>query len=78
MSYQLLRIFYMACLLLLLTFTFPGCGDSGKEAVDEVTGNRAVKQFHKSKEDIENIANKQAEKYESILKDEEKDKDEEN
>ena len=57
--------------LMLICFTLLGCGDNGKEAVDELTGNRAVKQFHKSKEDIENIADIQAKKYDSILTDEE-------
>jgi hypothetical protein len=69
---------FIIMIFILIYFIIPGCGDSGKEAVDGITGNRAVKQFHKSKEDIEKIADKQAEKYESILKDEEKDKDEEN
>jgi len=34
--------------------------------VDEVTGNRAVKQYHKSKKDIEKITEQQAERYKSI------------
>ena len=42
-----------------------GC-DSGEKAIDEITGNRAVKQYHKSKKDIEKIADRQAERYESI------------
>lgn len=67
---QLWPGFIIKCLML-ICFIFPGCGDSGKEAVDELTGNRAVKQFHKFKEDIENSANKQAKKYDSILTDEE-------
>ena len=45
-----------------------GC-DSGEKVVDEVTGNRAVKQYHKSKEDIRKIAEQQAEKYGRILGD---------
>ena len=67
---------FIIMIFILICFIIHGCGDSGKEAVDEVTGNRAVKQFHKSKEDIENIAKKQTEKYDSILKDDEEDKDE--
>ena len=46
-------------------FTFAGC-DSGEKVVDEVTGKRAVKQYHQSKKDIEKIADKQAEKYGKI------------
>ena len=47
-----------------------GC-DSGKQAVDELTGNRAVKQFHKSKEDMDKIAGRQSEKF-GRMTDEEK------
>jgi hypothetical protein len=47
-----------------------GC-DSGKQAVDEFTGKRAVKQFHKSKEDMEKIANHQVDKL-GRIPDEEK------
>ena len=46
-------------------FMIGGC-DSGEKAIDEVTGNRAVKQYHKTKKDIENIAEKQAERYGTI------------
>jgi hypothetical protein len=48
---------------------FAGC-DSGQKALDEVTGNRAVKQYHKAKKDIERINNQQAEKYQNIPDDE--------
>ncbi len=52
-----------------------GC-DSGKKVVDEVTGNRAVKQYHKSRKDLEKIADQQAERYSNIPDDgEEKDDD---
>lgn len=43
-----------------------GC-DGGKEAVDEATGNRAVKQYLKAKDDVERIAGRQIEKYNSAL-----------
>ena len=46
-----------------------GC-DSGEKALDEVTGNRAVKQYHKSTKDIEKIADQQAEKNKSITEEE--------
>ena len=48
-----------------------GC-DSGEKVVDEVTGNRAVKQYHQSKKNIEKIADKQAEKYSKIPGDDDK------
>jgi len=50
-----------------------GC-DSGEKAVDEITGNRAVKQYHKSKKDIEKIADRQAERYKSIPDDSKEDR----
>jgi hypothetical protein len=46
-----------------------GC-DSGEKALDEATGNRAVKQYHKSKEDIERVTRQQSEKLKSIPDDE--------
>jgi hypothetical protein len=51
-----------------------GC-DSGKKAVDEVTGNRAVQQYHKSKNDIREIADQQAERYKHIPGEDEPDDD---
>lgn len=66
---RLMKILFMNVLIIMFALTLWGCGDSGKDAVDELTGNRAVKQYHKSKEDIENIADKQAEKYGNALKD---------
>jgi len=53
-----------------------GC-DSGEKALDEVTGNRAVKQYHKSKKDLENIEDQQAERYRAIPEDDEEKGDEE-
>lgn len=50
---------------------FGGC-DSGEKVVDEVTGHRAVKQYHKSKKDLEKIEEQQAERYEAIPDDENK------
>ena len=38
-----------------------GC-DSGEKALDEVTGNRAVKQYHKSKKDLEKVTDRQSER----------------
>lgn len=42
-----------------------GC-DSGEKALDEVTGNRAVKQYHKSKKDLEKVADRQSERLKGI------------
>ncbi len=46
-----------------------GC-DSGEKAVDEVTGNRAVKQYHKSKKDIEKVTSQQTDRLKGIPDDE--------
>jgi hypothetical protein len=51
--------------------TIGGC-DSGKEAIDEATGHRALKQYHRSKKKIDEIAEKQAERYEAIPDEREK------
>jgi hypothetical protein len=56
----------MAFILALVTLSVIWGCDSGEKAIDEITGNRAVKQYHKSKKDIEKIADRQAERYESI------------
>lgn len=48
-----------------------GC-DSGEKVVDEVTGHRAVKQYHKSKKDLEKIEEQQAERYGAIPDEESK------
>jgi hypothetical protein len=42
-----------------------GC-DSGKEAIDDVTGNKAVKQFEKSKKDIYKAVDKKSEKLKDL------------
>ena len=56
----------MTILIALVGLGMIGGCDSGKKTVDEVTGNRAVKQYHKSQKDIEKITKQQAEKYKSI------------
>ena len=53
-----------------------GC-ESGEKVVDEVTGNRAVKQYRKIEKDMEKLESQQAERYESILGVEEEDQGEE-
>jgi len=50
---------------------FCGC-DRGEKALDEATGNRAVKQYHKTTKDIEKVTAQQSERLKSIP-DEEKD-----
>jgi hypothetical protein len=48
---------------------FAGC-DSGEKARDELTGNRAVKQYHQSTKDIGKIVDRQTEKYKTVPDDE--------
>jgi len=55
----------MISILLILS----GC-DSGEKARDELTGNRAVKQYHQSTKDIGKIVDRQTEKHKSIPEDE--------
>jgi hypothetical protein len=52
-----------------LIFLMTGC-DSGEQAIDEVTGNRAVKQYHKTTEDLEKVANQQEQRYDGIAEEE--------
>ena len=54
----------------------PGC-ESGEKVVDEVTGNRAVKQYRKIEKDMEKLESQQTERYESILGVEEEDQGQE-
>jgi len=44
--------------------------DTGEKAVDELTGNRAVKQYHKTTKDVGKIADQQARKFQTIPEDE--------
>jgi hypothetical protein len=60
--------FIILPLLSLAVAAFPGC-DSGKKTVDQVTGNDAVKQFEKSKEKIDDIADKQSERLNGLRED---------
>ena len=52
-------------IVLFFIFLITGC-DSGQKAVDEVTGNRAVKQYHKTAEDLEKIAKQQEQRHQDI------------
>ncbi len=67
------RCFFMALLIALSGLGMIGGCDSGEKVLDEVTGKRAVKQYHKSKKDIEKIAEQQAERYKSIPDDDKED-----
>lgn len=53
-------------------FMFSGC-DSGEKAREELTGNRAVKQYHQSTKKVEKIVDRQTEKHKSIPDDEKQD-----
>ena len=64
------RRFFIVLLISLAGFGIIYACDSGKNAVDEVTGNSAVKQYHKSKKDIGKIVNQQTERYNNIPGDE--------
>ena len=66
------RRFFMTLPIALVGLGMIGGCDSGEKMVDEATGNRAVKQYHKSKKDIEKITEQQAERYKSILDDDDK------
>ncbi len=70
------RCFFMALLIALGGLGMIGGCDSGEKVLDEVTGKRAVKQYHKAKKDIEKIADQQAERYKSIPDDDDKEDDE--
>jgi hypothetical protein len=47
-----------------------GC-ESGEKVVDEVTGNRAVKQYREMEKDVKRLETQQAERYKTILREEE-------
>ena len=69
MRYSKVGIFFLALLISLACSGIIGGCDSGKKTVDEVTGNRAVKQYHKSKKDLGKIADQQEERYQNIPED---------
>jgi hypothetical protein len=61
------RVLLMVALIVLVgAGLIPGC-ESGEKVVDEVTGNRAVKQYRKVEKDLEQLESQQADRYESIL-----------
>jgi hypothetical protein len=57
---------FLAVLVILFSLVyFTGC-DSGKETIDAVTGNQAVKQYHKSEQDVRRITDQQSERLNAI------------
>lgn len=63
-------LFFLMLLVMLVGIVMITACDSAKDVVDEATGNRAVKQYHRSKKRIDRIAEQQAERYDNILPDE--------
>lgn len=64
------NLFGMVALLAGVIFALSAC-DTGEKAVDELTGNRAVKQYHKTTKDVGKIADQQTRKFQTIPEDEE-------
>jgi hypothetical protein len=69
MKKHCLRLCFVTPLMVVGLVNLSGC-DSGEKARDELTGNRAVKQYHKSTKDIGKIVDRQTEKYQSVPDDE--------
>lgn len=63
-----IRLFMMMCLMIVGIFALCGC-DSGEKAVDKVTGNEAVKQYHNLKKELGKIEEEQAKKYDKVMDD---------
>jgi hypothetical protein len=64
-----LRLCLVVQVMISAVVIFSGC-DSGEKARDELTGNRAVKQYHQSTKDIGKVVDRQTEKLKSIPDDE--------
>ena len=58
--------FFLLPLVMLVGFSMISACDSAKDVVDEATGNRAVKQYHRTKKKLDKIAEQQAERYGNI------------
>lgn len=65
------RVFFRVVLIAFVGIGLMAGCESGEKAVDEVTGNRAVKQYRKTEKDLERLETQQAERYKSILGEEE-------
>ena len=58
--------YFLTLLVTLVSFgLFIGC-DTASDVIDEATGNRAVKQYHRTTEKLDKIAEQQAERYGNI------------
>ena len=66
MRYSEWPYFFLTMLIFIFFLSMISSCDSGKEVVDEVTGNRSVKQFQKTEKNIQEIADQQAERYKNI------------
>lgn len=62
--------FFVVLLVILVGIGMISACDSAKDVVDEASGNRAVKQYHRSKKRIDKITEQQSERYGSLLDDE--------
>ena len=65
-------LYFIMPMMIFGSGVFAGC-DSGEKARDELTGNRAVKQYHQSTKNIEKIVDRQTEKHKSMPDDETQD-----
>jgi len=67
--------FFLTILITLVGISlFTGC-DSASDVIDEATGNRAVKQYHRTTKKLDKIAEQQAERYGNIPDEEEVEED---
>ena len=62
--------FFLMFLFTLVGFSFFTACDSAKDVIDEATGNRAVKQYHRTTKKLDKIAEQQEERYGNIPGDE--------
>jgi hypothetical protein len=69
MKKHFLNLFVIMNVMIPAVVFVVGC-DSGEKARDELTGNRAVKQYHQSTKNVEKIVDRQTEKHKSIPDDE--------
>jgi hypothetical protein len=65
-----LLLHFLVILGMISALVFSAGCDSGEKARDELTGNRAVKQYHQSTKDIGKIVDRQTEKYKTVPDDE--------
>ena len=58
--------FFLPFLVILVGFGMVSGCDSASDVIDEATGNRAVKQYHRTTKRLDKIAEQQAERYGNI------------